>query len=249
MNDLVSIVMPIIIWKPVHIQMTTHCLDNIRMFTQNFEFIILVSGNIHSHDKQTLRQRMRRQDRIIFFNKKNISQPASLNLGISKARGKYICLMQNDVYVHQDWLRASLAAFKLAEEANRFGLIGSFWSRPESYTKHKKFINNYKGQFNIADTSFPFICMNGTLATKETYEKIGPFDERLPFFYWDRDYVVRLSALGFSCGYCTLSYITHLESFTRNYVDDFPDNLECFYGQENQNKEGEYFTEKHGFHP
>ena len=36
-KDLVSIIMPIIIWNSYHMQLTTHCLDNIRMFTKNKE--------------------------------------------------------------------------------------------------------------------------------------------------------------------------------------------------------------------
>ena len=58
----------------------------------------------------------------VFFNEENQGFAKNNNLGAKEARGDYLCFLNNDVFVQDDWLRPMLRVF---EQKEKVGMVGN----------------------------------------------------------------------------------------------------------------------------
>ena len=214
MADLTSIIMCFRIKNRWQRDTTRACLENIQMFTKNYELIILESmaGEHTPH----LNKLVREEDTYLTF-ENNLSVTASHNLGVSKAKGKYIVFLANDIMVHQDWLNELIRHYRPSSPVKILGPNPNR-SNPENYEDFKK-------KFKIKKVlEWPRVALGGlhggVFMEKKTFETIGPFDEGMKFFFTDRDYDQRIVNKGYHCCIIPKSLVTHLASMTWFYTPE-----------------------------
>jgi len=149
------------------------------------------------------------------------------NIAIKKAKGSYILLLNNDVYLAKDCLeklisastKADMVAPKLLYPSGKiqksisgvprlrdvfYSSIGLSYISPRF---DKWLLSNFeynKRQIINAQPMFSALLIN-----KNVCNKVGDMDEKLPIFWNDVDWFLRYSRLGFICFYAPEAVAYH----------------------------------------
>lgn len=232
-----SIIMPVLMQYDYQYRMTTVCIKNIQAFSYNYELIILHSLKEYYGDK--IKNSLRKEDQYIPFDN-NPSQAQALNIGISKARGEYIILIGNDNFVHQDYLKE--IDKKLDDPI--FKVLACCVDRlpPDEW---KEFCKARKEQNYMQATVFSYINFQGVTIKKSILDELGPLDENLPFYLWERDVNIRFQEKGINCGIVLTSYMTTPQNMTRDNKT-LPEGITNWWTDEAKTKEHKYFFKKWG---
>jgi GT2 family glycosyltransferase len=241
-GDLTSIIMPVLLPDPYQkfMEMTRYAIQSIQNFTKpdEYELILIEAGK--RYDNINLGKNLRPGiDQYISF-PNNHPQPASLNLGISKSEGKYICLICNDCFVCPGWLDA---VKRCLARGNNF--VGAYHHRVP-YEEYLKKLEDYNsGNYAVGGSNFSTIAFSCTLFTREDYEKVGPFDEKLTFNKWDVDYSWRIAEADMVCDSAIDAPVTHRRAATY-WGSKLPPSIDNYWVGPLAHAEGRYFKEKWG---
>jgi GT2 family glycosyltransferase len=133
----------------------------------------------------------------------------SLNDGADKGRGEYIAFCNNDLIFKRGWDQP------LISELNNVESVSPWCSRTHHQwwgkTIPKKPITSYDVGKVIAGW---FIMMK-----KDTWKKMGGFDERFTFWCADNSYMEQIKSIGFKHSLVPSSIVDHLQSVTLNKQD------------------------------
>jgi len=200
-----SIIMPVFMQHKYQHNMTVACLQNIHAFSFDYEIILLHSNASYGSD---IKKYLRGEDQYIPF-EENISQAEAINIGISKAKGEYISLIGNDNFVHQNWLKEIDKRWK-----NRNFQILSCRVDRVPYNEEKAFrdASPYPG---FRGANFSYVNFQGVTFPKKILDELGPLDENLPFYLWERDLDARLEAKDYRVAAVLDSLMTTPQSMTR----------------------------------
>ena len=230
-----SIVMPLLMQRDYQYRITLACIKNIEAFSYDYELIVLHSmASFMGKDVEKL---LRKNDKYISF-KNNPSQVEVLNKAIEISKGEYIILIGNDNFVHQDWL---LEIDKRLDNPE-FQILGCSVDRvlPEEVA-----ILQEKYPDGIKSANFSYLNFQGLTIKKTILDDVGPFDPKLPFYYWERDYDLRLEDRGIKVGAVLNSYMTTPQSMTR--LDwTLPKGIKNWWSDEAMEKEINYYKQKWG---
>lgn len=151
----------------------------------------------------------------IVKNKENLGVPGGMNAGIRISRGKYVCLMNNDMKVYPDWLGELL---KAAESDEKIGIVVPMLMNDEKniqtigYVENGSLLLRFKrlGVGEVDNGQLPDIIElshgNG-LVKKEVLENAGFLDEKF-FGYWDElDFCYRARRFGYKTVAATKSKV------------------------------------------
>jgi len=157
----------------------------------------------------------------VFTFPENRGFSAVVNLGIKKAKGRYIVLLNNDTEVDGNWLKslvteAEKSDIKTVSFASK---IVNFYQRDllddcgDGYTwygrAYKRGLKQKdKGQFDKKEFIFG-ACAGGALYKRELFEKVGLFDEDFFAFNEDVDLSFRAQISGFKCLYVPQAVVYH----------------------------------------
>ncbi len=157
----------------------------------------------------------------IVFNEKNLGFSGGNNLGMKKAIGEYVILINNDTKVTPGWI--SRLVFHVNQQNT--GLVGPVTNNIGNESKIS-ISYNQKSQSEIEEKALIYtsthwghkleldrIAAFCWILSKKTYEKIGGFDERFfPAYYEDDDYCMRIKNAGYKI-YCADDvFIHHFEN-------------------------------------
>ena len=194
-----------------------NCLESIiRETNQSYE-IIVVDNN--SPDKSGEKFSKKYQKCNFILNKKNVGVSEGLNIGIRNARGKFVVLLNNDLIVAPKWLEHLFDAHEiygnglyqpkflkmndrsvLDSAGNLISIFGFGFSRE----KGKKDTLQYNAIEEIG-----FAAGTCLFCTKEIFDKVGLFDEKLFAYNEDLDLGWRARLLNFKSYYVPKSIVYH----------------------------------------
>lgn len=112
-NDLVSVVVPVYNVQE-HLR---ECLDSlVRQSYSNIEIIIVNDGST-DQSEVICHSFVEKDDRIKYLFQENRGLSAARNTGIYNASGKYICFIDSDDYIHEDYIK-KLYGILISNEAD-----------------------------------------------------------------------------------------------------------------------------------
>lgn len=197
------------------------CLDSLKRRAGGdwkVETIVVDNGSIDG-SVEFLRKNYPQVKMFTFPENRGFS--AAVNLGIKKAAGRYVALLNNDTEVDKNWLR------HLAEEAEK--------SEPKTMSFASKMVNFHQrdllddcgdgytwygraykrglkqkdqGQFDQKEFVFG-ACAGAALYKKELFARIGFFDEDFFAYNEDVDLSFRSQLAGFECWYVPEAIVYH----------------------------------------
>lgn len=141
--------------------------------------------------------------------KKNYGYAGGLNKGITKSKGKYLLLLNNDTVLDKKILENLV---RVAESDKEIGAVGPkvyFYDRPNVLQKVYGKIDpktlelenvgkgeKDKGQYDEIK-EVDALIFAGLLVRKKVFEKIGLLDERFTLYFEDNDFFIRARRAGY----------------------------------------------------
>lgn len=154
---------------------------------------------------------------LILRHKENKGFPVSVNNGIKLARGDYIAIWNNDLFVAPNWLPPLIEAL---ENDKDLGMASSVLKEPCHMTK-SDFFNQYTKEWSMSQIPRiePWAKGCPWVFKREIFYRVGLFDERyIVTQYEDSDMLLRMALKGIKHATISNSLAYHLSAFTQNNV-------------------------------
>jgi len=195
------------------------CLDSLAGQTyKNFEIILVDNA---SADESVEFVKNNYAEVAVVRSEKNLGFAGGNNLGLQKAKGKYILLLNNDTWAPKEYLEKFVKAFQefpqaasiqskmiLMDNREKLDLCGSYWS-DSSFLYHYGYGKNQSlKKYNQARR---FFSNKGAsmMIRQEVIEQIGLFDEDFWCYYEDTDFCHRAWLAGYECWYYPQAVMYH----------------------------------------
>jgi GT2 family glycosyltransferase len=217
-------------------QLTSNCINSILNTTLDVSYeIILVDNN--SSDGSVEKLKIEFPEIKIISNSENIGFGRANNIGVSKANGKFVFLLNSDTILHNNALKIFLDFFK--ENSNsKIGVVGSLLLNEDGSvgksssnlpTVFSVLLGSCKGLLyrfflsrnsgfkqNVEFDRNNCIQVGQILGAdmfmlRTTYDEVNGFDPRFFMYFEETDMQKRLSKIGFSNFLIKGPKITHLE--------------------------------------
>jgi GT2 family glycosyltransferase len=175
----------------------------------------------------------------LFRGSRRGSFAANVNRLSLAARGRWLCLLNNDTVLHAGWLEALL---DLAEREPRAAVLGNFHRYPQTgrvnhagvvFAEDLSFHHLYQGmpaELAATRTARPFQCVSAAcmLTCAHVFRQVGGLDEGFRNGCEDLDYCLKVPELGREVWYCGASRIDHYGQSTPGRMADDAANLRRF---------------------
>ena len=174
---------------------TSACLGNIARYTNRNEYELIF---IDQEPIGKLNEKFHFIDIDKFIKlEKHIGSSASMNLGAEKSSPdtEYLCFLHNDVFVWEGWLE-TLRGFLDREEAKII--------MPHQGAYDREAIKQFYEKENPRGNDDAGLVM----MSKDTFKKIGGWDERFPSIYMDSAFRNRFPYKFWCTGKCIITHIT-----------------------------------------
>jgi len=168
----------------------------------------------------------------IIRNGTNLGFAKAVNIGINEARGQYLFILNQDIFITQECTGILLKRLK-AEQG--LGLIGPKFVDLDGvlehsaralptfrhviydalllsrlFPRHREFSSWRMGWFNHETELYVEQPLGSAmLVPREVIEKVGLLDEQFPIFFNDVDFCRRLKAAGYKALYCPSAVVEH----------------------------------------
>jgi len=194
--------------------LTKQCLKNLYKLNFSFQFEVIVVDNA-SNDQCGVMIRENFSQVIFIQSNKNLGMGGGNNLGIAKALGRYILILNPDVVVSAGQIEKII---KFMDEKEQVGIVGPLmlnpdgsrqescwrWHKPEGFLYRRTFLGNTKrGQEYLNHYSYKDRDLSRALAVdwvlggccvirKKALQMVGNFDEFFFLFMEDTDLCLRM---------------------------------------------------------
>src|SRR5690554_4743593 len=190
-----------------------------------FEFVVVDDGSPPPLQEK-LAKALRPFNGRLLRQKKNTGFAHAVNSGAAAARGKYLCLVNNDlVFPRKPWLAAMLKEI----EKPGAGVVGARLLYPSGRLQHagivylpraRRFDHEYRhrpGNYPPALETTEVLGVTGALMLVEKgfWNKLGGMDEQFFLSWEDVDFSLRVWAAGRRVIYTGKAFAVHPEGFTR----------------------------------
>lgn len=232
------------------------CVLSVQEATRGLEAeIIVVDNNSPDDSCQMVKERF--PNVILIENKENVGFPKGNNIGVERASGEYVCILNPDTVVAEDTFEKILA---FAQRKSNLGIIGcklidgtgnflpeSKRGIPTPWVAFTKISGLYKmapssrlfGRYYVGplaenQTGEAAILVGAfMILRRELYKEIGGFDERYFMYGEDIDFSYSVLKKGLSNYYFHDTSIIHYkgESTVKDgtYMKRFQQGMELFY--------------------
>jgi GT2 family glycosyltransferase len=204
--------------------MTLRCLEYIWCNTAGIEYEIILVDNGSRPDELSQIQELPGPARTIKLSRNRYFGEAN-NIGVEAAMGEYVCLLNNDAFVHEDWLRPLVT---LLEQTPKAGAVGPRFIYFDGRLQEAGAIVNSDGsviqigQFGdpddlifAANRQVDYISAACILMRRRSFLKVLGFDPAWePAYYEDVELCLKLRMSGLRTFYCSGATVTHLGNAT-----------------------------------
>ena len=203
-------------------ELLLNCIDSI--FKTNYSDIEVIIVDNASKDKSHLKCKEEFNKVILIENKENLGYCEGNNVGIRRAKGEFIVILNPDTIVSQNWLIELLSAYTITGDGlyqpkilslyennviqstgNMLHLFGFGFARDKGISDNNQ--RNKIEQIGYASGTCLF-------TSTKVLEKVGLFDSFLFLYHDDLDLGWRAAQLGIKSYYVPNSVIYHVESYS-----------------------------------
>ena len=211
MKERVSIIIP------VHncLEYTKWCVDSIYENTENFEIILFDNGSNDGTLKWAKEKALRKDNFVLIYNGVNVGFGSGVNQAFAWVTGDYVCVLNNDVIVTENWLSHLLDHLELYDivgpcsnfvAGRQLVIPGTYDNVIELNSIAKKFYNNNKGEVELVRWIIG-LCM---VMRTDVFEAVGGFDEQFGLGNAeDIDFCLTATDMGFQCVIAKDVFIHH----------------------------------------
>ena len=208
------------------------CLTSIFKFTKGISFEVIVVDNGSSDESVQLLKKKFPQVKLI-LNRQNLGFTKANNQGIKIAKGKYILLLNSDVYLLENSLK------KLVEKANSIENLGAlgplllnedhtiqqsvgFYPHLPQVFWWMSFIDDLPGgtilkpyhvdhdNFYKKEHKVDWVTGAAILVPREIINKVGSFDEKIFMYGEEVDWCFRIKQTGYQIYFSPVTKIVHI---------------------------------------
>ena len=199
---------------------TYHCLASLILAQNKATFEVILADD-ESSDETTAAEEIVENLRVV-RNEYNLGFVKTNNKAVQQAKGRYICLLNNDTEVTSGWIDEALSIFDLMNDVGAVGckLIypdgslqeagGIVWGSgvPWNYGKNR---NASHPGFNYTRDA-DYLSAAALFVKKTVWEEVGGFSEEFaPAYYEDTDLAFKIRRSGHRTVYCPTSEVIHFE--------------------------------------
>lgn len=201
------------------------CLESIyNQSVQNFEVIVVDNGSIAD---LSLVVKPRFPSAQVVRLEYNAFFCRSVNIGISRSRGRYLALVNDDTEFSPNWLENVLKTFSVHPNAGsvaskimslrKKGYIDSVGDHllPNGRAGNRGWGELDSGQYDVTSEVFSAAAA-GAVYQREFLQEAGGFDESFKAYYDDVDLGFRLQLLGYPCVYSPNAVMYHFGGGSKN---------------------------------
>ena len=231
-NDLVSIIIP----TRDKFDFIKECIESIIRKTKliKYEIIIIDNASVETkvHDFYKKIIKIHKNIKVYSYRGK-FNYSKINNFAALKAKGTFLLFLNNDTKViNSSWLYEMLSLIKFN---NRFGCVGAKLLYANDTIQHAGVVTGlggvaghlYKLFSNKTHSDKNLHChrlvsaVTGAclLVSKNLFNKVNGFDERLEVAFNDIDFCLKLQKVGYSNIWTPYSKLYHYESISRGYDD------------------------------
>lgn len=254
-NPLVSIVIPSA-GKSADIegrkiQLLENCITSVRKLStyKNIEFIIVDGYNVPEETIEAISG----DDLTLIRCDQPFNLPMRINLGVEKAKGEFLLLLNDDIEViTPDWIESML---ELAQQ-EEIGAVGAKLLFPNNKIQHAGVVvlggnpghafygydQDHPGYFlsNIINRNYFAVTGACVMMRSQLYLELGGFDEYFPLNYNDVDLCLKAHQAGYRNVLTPYATLYHYESVSRDK------GLQPGEWKKFNDRWGEYFKETNG---
>ena len=190
---------------------------------QNLEILVVDNGS-SDHSRSVVSSCSNARIRL-FPLEHNVGFAAGNNIAIQQAKGKFICLLNNDAVAHSKWIEQLMKVVR--SSGPRVGMFASkilfFKNGIIDKAGHVMYLDGQnrgrgtgerdRGQYErVEETLFPDGC--AALYRKQMLDETGGFDETFFAYGDDADLGIRCRWMGWECLYIPDAIVYHRHSST-----------------------------------
>jgi len=146
------------------------CINSIKKYTKDYELIIVDNGSTEKGTKEYIRKVA---DKAYFLSV-NIGFSRGNNYGASIASGDFLCFMNSDIVVKDNWLEEMYKTFENNKNCGAVGPLGN--PKKRRINGKTYYFTQYIGQYN-KDTKVEFLVGFCILIKRELFDEIKGWDE------------------------------------------------------------------------
>ncbi len=193
---------------------TGHCIGSIKEHTKlPFEIIVVDNGSPIKPGKLS----DYKADKVI-VNEENKGVAYGWNQGIRVSSGEYVCFLNNDTMVFDNWLEDLQESLKKIELVMATPMYGEPFARGLEASQKR----HLWSELPIEETFSDFRDFSCVLTTKELLQEIGTFDEQFFCYCEDLDLVRRIEASGGKVASTKKVNIFHVIGATSTGIPETP---------------------------
>lgn len=211
-------------------------IGSLKQYLSDLSYEIIVIDNASAKNEAIEIQR-KYPDVQCVRSEKNLGFAGGNNLGISRSRGKYILLLNNDTYIEDNSLlllvefldsnQAVGAVSPKIKYANSNIIQFAGYTPLSQVTLRNRLIGFWETDHAQYDKSAlsPFLHGAAMMLKREVIEKVGAMPEIYFLYYEELDWCQQIKNKGFQLWYCPEALVYHKES--RSVGQNSP--LRCYY--------------------